>query len=73
MGAGPRGGISMIRAARAIALINGRDFVTPDDIKHIALPVLRHRIILAPEMELEGVDTDQVLKALLARVEAPRS
>ncbi|GMQ97218.1 MAG: MoxR family ATPase [Gammaproteobacteria bacterium] len=73
MGAGPRGGISMIRAARAIALINGRDFVTPDDIKHIALPVLRHRIILAPEMELEGVDTAQVLKALLARVEAPRT
>ena len=72
-GASPRGGISMVRAARAHALINGRDFVTPDDVKAIALPALRHRIALAPELEIEGQTTDVVLNALLDRVEAPRS
>jgi MoxR-like ATPase len=72
-GSSPRGGISMVRAARAHALINGRDFVTPDDVKAVALPALRHRIALAPELEIEGQTTDVVLNALLDRVEAPRS
>jgi len=72
-GASPRGGISMVRAARANALINGRDFVTPDDVKAVALPALRHRITLAPELEIEGQTPDVVLKALLNKVEAPRS
>ena len=72
VGAGPRGAISLIRAARAAALLAGRDFVSPDDIKSIALPALRHRIILAPELELEGHDADHVLKALLDTVDAPR-
>lgn len=71
-GAGPRGGIAIIRCARAMAFISGRDFVTPDDVKKVALPVLRHRIILSPEMELEGLDTDRVIVALLERVESPR-
>lgn len=71
-GAGPRGGIALIRCARAHAFMQGRDFVTPDDVKQVALAVLRHRIILTPEMELEGMDTDRVLLALLENVEAPR-
>ena len=53
-GAGPRGGIAIVRAARAAALIAGRDFVTPDDVKRMALPALRHRIMPSPELELEG-------------------
>lgn len=72
VGAGPRGGISLIRAARAAALVAGRDFVAPDDIKTVALPALRHRILLTPELELEGHDPDQVLVALLDKVDAPR-
>lgn len=72
-GAGPRGGIALIRCARAYAFIQGRDFVMPDDIKHIALAVLRHRIVLSPEMELEGMDTDRVINALLETVDAPRN
>ncbi len=72
VGAGPRGGISLIRAARAAALLGGRDFVSPDDIKAMALPALRHRILLSPELELEGHDADQVLRALLDKVDAPR-
>ncbi|VAW67946.1 MoxR-like ATPases [hydrothermal vent metagenome] len=72
-GAGPRGGIALIRCARAHAFMNGRNFVTPDDVKKVALPVLRHRIILSPEMELEGMDTDRVIQALLDQVDAPRN
>ena len=71
-GAGPRGGISLIRAARAAALLEGRDFVTPDDVKRMALPALRHRVHPAPEMELEGRDTDAILRGLLEKMEAPR-
>jgi MoxR-like ATPases len=70
-GAGPRGGISLMRAARA-ALLEARDFVTPDDVKRMALPALRHRIQPAPELELEGRDTDAILKGLLEKIEAPR-
>ena len=71
-GAGPRGSIALIRAARAHALLEGRDFVHPDDIKQVALPVLRHRVSLAPEMELEGYNADHVLKSVLEKTEAPR-
>jgi MoxR-like ATPase len=71
-GAGPRGAISLVRAARAAALLAGRDYVTPDDVKKMALPALRHRIIPSPELELEGRDTDAILKGLLEKIEAPR-
>ena len=73
VGAGPRGGIALLRAARAYALLSGRDFVTPDDVKHMAPPCLRHRMMLAPELEIEGRDADSVLEALLEEVEAPRT
>ncbi len=72
IGAGPRGSISLIAAARAQAMLNARDHITPDDIKDIALPVLRHRVGLAPEMELEGYTTDQILQGILDKIEAPR-
>ena len=72
IGAGPRGGIALIRAARAKALFAGRDFVTPDDVKAIAIPALRHRISLASELEIEGHKPDDILAALLEKVEAPR-
>jgi len=71
-GAGPRGGISLMRAARAAALLEERDYVTPDDVKRMALPALRHRIAPSPELELEGRDTDAILKGLLEKIEAPR-
>jgi len=71
-GAGPRGGIALTRVARASALLAGRDFATPDDVKGAALPALRHRIAPSPELELEGRDTDAILKTLLEKIEAPR-
>jgi len=72
VGAGPRGGLALVRAARAAALLNGNDFVTPDDIKSITLAALRHRIILSPEMEIEGQSADAILTSLLDAVDAPR-
>ncbi len=71
-GAGPRGSISLIRAARAYALLAGRDFVTPDDIKTAALPVLRHRVSLSAEFEIEGYQIDQVIKSIIEKIPAPR-
>ena len=71
-GAGPRGAIALVRAARAAALLAGRDYVTPDDVKKMALPTLRHRVVPSPELELEGRDTDAILKGLLEKTEAPR-
>ncbi len=72
VGAGPRGSIALVRASRAQAVLAGRDFVTPDDVRDIARPALRHRVALAPELQIEGQDADDVLGALLAKVEAPR-
>ncbi|TYT26805.1 MoxR family ATPase [Luteimonas viscosa] len=72
LGAGPRGSLALVRAARAQAVLSGRGFVTPDDVREVAKPALRHRIALAPELQIEGQDADQVLHALLARVDAPR-
>ena len=71
LGASPRATVSLFRAARAVAVLEGRDFVTPDDVKGIAPSVLRHRIALSPELEVEGRTADDVLVALLDRVRAP--
>jgi MoxR-like ATPase len=73
VGAGPRGAIALVRAGRAAALMDGRDFATPDDIKAMALPALRHRILLSPTLEIEGLQGDDALAEILATVEAPRS
>jgi len=72
IGAGPRGSVALVRAARAQALIEGRDFVTPDDIAAQALAVLRHRVTIAPDAQLEGREVDELLQAALESVEAPR-
>ena len=72
-GAGSRGALALVRAARALALLRARAYVTPDDIKEIALPALRHRVRPAPELEIEGRGSDSLLAALLEQVPAPRS
>ena len=71
-GAGSRGAIALIRAARALALFGGRGYITPDDVKSVALPALRHRVRPSPELEIEGRDADSLLTALLDQVPAPR-
>jgi len=72
VGAGPRATQSLIMAARACAAIAGRDFVTPDDIKTMALPVLEHRLILRPEFEIEGLTVPEVVQQILQQVAVPR-
>jgi len=73
IGASPRAGVSMLLAGRTMAACRGRDFVTPDDVKEVALWVLRHRIRLRPEAELEGSTSDEVVRNILDSVEVPRS
>ncbi|MCG8687275.1 MAG: MoxR family ATPase, partial [Desulfobacterales bacterium] len=72
IGAGPRGSLALLRAAKGNALLNGNSFVTPDDIKVIAPAVLRHRVKLTTDLEIEGYQPDDVLKDILDSVEAPR-
>jgi MoxR-like ATPase len=72
IGAGPRASIALVRGARARALLRAGEFVTPDDIKGCALAVLRHRVRLAPELDIDGLEVDQVLKQLLDQIPAPR-
>ncbi|TLG92756.1 MoxR family ATPase [Pseudomonas edaphica] len=72
IGAGPRASIALVRGARARALLRGGEFVTPDDIKGCALAVLRHRVRIAPELDIDGLEVDQVLKQLLDQISAPR-
>lgn len=71
LGASPRASVALMRASRASSVMDARDFVTPDDVKARAPAVLRHRVILAPELGVEGRTTDEVLSALLTRVVAP--
>ena len=73
LGAGPRGALALVRGARAVALMAGRNFVTPDDIKGIALPALRHRVALAPDASLEGRTPNDLLAAVVDSVPAPRA
>lgn len=72
VGAGPRATQSLIMAARAYAIMGGRDFVTPDDIKLMAQPVLEHRLILRPELEIEGVTIAEVIQQILGQLAVPR-
>jgi MoxR-like ATPase len=72
LGVSPRGAASLLHAAKAWAWLSGRDFVTPDEVKAIAKPTLRHRLMVRPELELEGVTPDGVLDAVLATVPVPR-
>ena len=72
-GAGPRASIALLKCAKAVALLNGEHFITPDDVKSMALAVLRHRVILAPEVEIDGLHVDDVIRTLMEKVDAPRS
>jgi MoxR-like ATPase len=72
VGASPRASINLLLAARTAAAVGGRDFVVPDDVKHVAPWVLRHRLRLRPEAEMEGLSPDQVVAEMLASVEVPR-
>jgi MoxR-like ATPase len=72
LGASPRAGLSLLLAAKAVAAMEGRDYLVPDDVKQIAPAVLRHRVILKPEADLEGVSAEQVVRDLLAAVEVPK-
>ena len=71
-GASPRAAVALLLCSKALAAIRGREYVTPDDVKEIALPVLRHRIVLRSEAEIEGVTPDQAIKTAIAQVEVPR-
>ncbi|MEM9236802.1 MAG: MoxR family ATPase [Verrucomicrobiota bacterium] len=72
LGAGTRGAIALVRIAKAIAMLHGRSYVIPDDIKAASLPVLRHRVQLAPEVAIGGQDIDAILRGLVESVPAPR-
>jgi len=72
LGASPRGGIALLRTSQCLAAVEGREFITPDDIKRMALPVLRHRVILRPEAELEGLTPDRVLSRIMEGIPVPR-
>lgn len=72
LGVSPRGATALLSTARAWAWLTGRDYVTPDDVKALALPTLRHRVQLRPEAEMEGVTADSVITAILAHVPVPR-
>jgi MoxR-like ATPase len=72
LGASPRASLAFLQAAKVVAAMRGRDFVTPDDVKQVAHPVLRHRLILKPEAEIEGISADDIVEQVLAEVEIPR-
>lgn len=72
LGASPRAAIAILASAKANAAINGRDFVTPEDIQFVAYPSLRHRIILTAEKEMEGLTTDDIIKQIIQKIEVPR-
>ncbi len=73
MGASPRAGLALVQGARTIAAFRGRDFTVPDDVVEIALPALRHRVIMSAEAEVEGLKIDQELTSLLRSIEVPRN
>jgi MoxR-like ATPase len=72
LGASPRASLAVMNASKAIAAMNGRDFVTPEDIREVLIPVLRHRIILAPDKEMEGVTEAEVIKQIVQAMDVPR-
>ncbi len=71
LGASPRGSVALLKVAQATALLDGRAYVVPDDVKAMAPAVLRHRVSVAPELELEGVTADSALASILEQVDAP--
>jgi len=72
LGASPRAGIALLGCSKALAAMNGRDYVIPEDVKMVALPVLRHRLLLRAESEMEGLRPDDVVRSILSAIEVPR-
>lgn len=72
LGASPRASVALLNSCKALAALRGRDFITPDDVQELAYPVLRHRIILTPEREMEGSTPNDIIKLILEKVEVPR-
>jgi len=72
LGASPRASVALLNSCKALAALRGRDFITPDDVQELAYPVLRHRIILTPEREMEGATPDDIIKLILEKTEVPR-
>jgi len=72
LGASPRASLAIMKTAKAVAAMQGRDFVTPEDIQYVAYPVLNHRVILTPEREMEGFETRDVIREIIQKIEVPR-
>ena len=72
LGASPRASIAVLKASKAFAAMDGRDFVTPEDIKRAAIPALHHRVIVTPEREMEGITSKEIIKQIIEAVEIPR-
>lgn len=72
LGGSPRASLSVLSGAKAAAAIKGRDFITPDDVREVVYPALRHRILLTPEKEMEGSAPEEVIKSIIAKIEVPR-
>jgi len=72
LGAGPRAGVHLLLASKALAALRGRGFVTPDDVRFLAAPVLKHRLLLSPDAELDGASPSDVLREVVQSVEVPR-
>ncbi|QMW01875.1 AAA family ATPase [Spirosoma foliorum] len=72
LGASPRASVSLLNSAKALATLRGRDFITPEDVQELAAPVLRHRVLLTPEREMEGGTADEVVAQLVQKIEVPR-
>ncbi|MBX2897322.1 MAG: MoxR family ATPase [Cyclobacteriaceae bacterium] len=72
LGASPRASLAILNGTKAFAMLQGRDFVNPEDIKFIAAPVLRHRIVMSPEKEMEGITADEVITQIVNKIEVPR-
>lgn len=72
LGASPRASIAILNAAKGFAALNGRDFVTPDDVREAAIPVLQHRVVVAPEREMEGLTSPEIIRQIIDGIEVPR-
>ncbi len=72
LGASPRAAIMLLQASKALAVLRGKNYASPDEVQVIALPVLRHRVRLTPEAEIEGLTPDACIQSLLAQVDIPR-
>jgi MoxR-like ATPase len=72
LGASPRASLAILTSSKALAAMRGRDFITPDDIREVAVPVLQHRVMLTPEREMEGLTTAEIVRQILQQVEIPR-